>query len=200
MKISAVMLAAGNSQRFGGIKQLANINGVAMVAHSIENLTDCGALMSEFDQFTVILGAHAEQVMPALPAYVSAAVCAQWKQGIGASLSFAVASLTGDPSHVLVTLADQVNITAVDIEAMLNCCGAQQDKIIAAAYKQTLGAPVIFPQRYFSELRELQADVGAKSLLQQHSAEVVRVDIPSAIHDIDTRAELAGRLQTTDSD
>lgn len=200
MKISAVMLAAGNSQRFNGIKQLVEINGAPMVAHSIASLTGNGALIPHFNQFTVILGAHAEKIMPVLPGYVSASVCMQWQQGMGASLSFAIGLLTAEPSHLLVTLADQINITHQDIETMLRRCGAQQDKIIAAAYNQVIGAPVIFPRRYFPELMELQADVGAKKLLQQYSGEVVMVDMPAAMHDIDTRVELARCQQSFDID
>jgi len=190
VKVSAIMLAAGQSKRFEGIKQLADINGQPMLAHSLDQLTGNGSLIAAFHEFAVILGANASFILPIMPNYVTPLVFDDWHKGMGASLAFALKNISKESSHILITLADQVAIGREQLEAMLQHCAASPDKIIAARYNEILGAPVIFPKAYFSLLLELDNDTGARKILQQHKSAVVAIDMPSAQYDIDTQLAL----------
>ena len=53
----------------------------------------------------------------------------------------------------------------------------------------TLGTPAIFSRHYFSALRELAGDIGAKRLIRQHESEVTSIDLPEAATDIDSIAD-----------
>ena len=62
--------------------------------------------------------------------------------------------------------------------------------IVAAQYNGVLGAPVIFPKQYFSQLSQLEGDKGAKKLLQQNIRQTISLSIPEAAFDIDTPEDL----------
>ncbi|WP_166423814.1 nucleotidyltransferase family protein [Paraglaciecola sp. 20A4] len=191
MKVAALMLAAGQSKRFNGIKQLAEINGQPMLLHTLNHLTSSGELLDKLWEFNIILGAHAPQIKHVLPSYVTPLQFIDWQKGMGASLAFGVKNVHSESSHLLVTLADQVAIRREHVETMLHHCAQAPGKIIAARYDKVLGAPVIFPRCYFTQLLALDADTGARKILQLHIDDVVAVDISNAQYDIDTQLELA---------
>ncbi len=62
--------------------------------------------------------------------------------------------------------------------------------LVAARYRDTLGAPAIFPRWSFPELLRLHGDAGAKQLLLHFDAYVLALDVPEAAMDIDTPADL----------
>jgi molybdenum cofactor cytidylyltransferase len=59
-------------------------------------------------------------------------------------------------------------------------------------YRGTRGHPVAIAARYFTELLTLSGDEGARALLSAHRAEIelIAVDDPGALRDVDTRADL----------
>jgi molybdenum cofactor cytidylyltransferase len=71
------------------------------------------------------------------------------------------------------------------------CWQQRPDRIVAAQYTGTTGAPAIFPSELFGELAALQGDRGARALLSLHADRVVAVPMPSAALDVDTPADLA---------
>lgn len=197
--IAALMLAAGQSKRFNGTKQLADVNGKPMLLHTLDNLTSNGSLLEKLTELNVILGANAAELLSVVPAYATSHTFEHWQKGMGATLAFGVKKVNSESSHLLVTLADQVALTREHIATMLHHCIASPDKIIAARYKGVLGAPVVFPRRYFVQLIALNADVGARKILQQHQEDVLAIDITHAQYDIDTQIDLA-RWQQTPAD
>lgn len=190
MKLAGVMLAAGNSRRFKGIKQLAMVDHQPMIKRALGQLAHNDRLLPELHSFTLILGAHAKQIAPVVPAYVQTILFTQWQAGMGASLAFAVGQLPQDVSHLLVTLADQIDVSRELLKTIVNHCQHHPDQIIAASYADIYGPPVIFPRRFFAQLAMLEGDQGARSLLKAHRHHVKAIDMPQALTDIDTQADL----------
>ena len=190
MIIAGVMLAAGNSRRFKGIKQLAMLQGKPMISHVTGQFAVHGELMPQLQSLTVILGSEAGRIRPLLPDYVHSKVCDNWQEGMGASLAFAARHVKQDVSHLLVVLADQVDITQAQITKLLQYSYLAPDKIIVANSQHIKGPPVIFPRRFFASLAKLEGDRGARTLLKTHCQQVLCVDLPQAQNDIDTRADL----------
>ncbi|MFQ3219715.1 MAG: molybdenum cofactor cytidylyltransferase [Paraglaciecola sp.] len=190
MNIAGVMLAAGNSRRFKGIKQLAMVRGKPMIGHVTGQFAVHGKLMPELHSLTVILGSDAEKIRPLLPDHVHSKVCMNWQDGMGASLALAASQVEPDVSHLLVVLADQVDIGQPQITKLIQNSYLAPDKIIVASFEHITGPPVIFPRRFFASLARLKGDQGAKKLLKTHCQQVLRVDLPQAQNDIDTWADL----------
>lgn len=189
------MLAAGSSRRFNGIKQLAMVEHQPMLKRAIDQLALNGQLLPELASFTLILGANVERIEPIIPQFVRAVHFAKWQAGMGASLAFAVDQMSSDVTHLLVTLADQVDVSRDLLRGIIRHCQHDPDLIIAAKYAGICGPPVIFPRRFFGHLAKLEGDRGARTILKNHCQQVKTIDMPQGLSDIDTYDDLQRWLQ-----
>lgn len=196
MKTALLMLAAGNSKRFGGIKQLADIQGQPMLCYCLDQYKHNENWLAGIDVTYVVLGANAASIKKILSRDVNVVIASSWQQGMGSSLAQAMCALANDISHVFITLADQVALSPTTLENLLIQSKQAPEKIIAASYRNQqisseLGVPVIFPRHYFADLVRLSGDRGAKGLLKENLDNVLAVPLPSAECDIDTPQDLA---------
>ncbi|MEP1446792.1 MAG: nucleotidyltransferase family protein [Paraglaciecola sp.] len=191
MKIELILLAAGESKRFSGIKQLADIYGQPMICHCLSQYRQNGSWIPDISDGHVLLGANASVITEALPKSINKQEITTWKRGMGHTLAQGISLLATDTTHVLVGLADQVLVTRPMILGLLAKSKLFPKNIVAAKYAGNLGAPCIFPQDFFYQLSELSGEKGAKSILRQNKDKIVSVDIPEAALDIDTQQELA---------
>ncbi|WP_289028676.1 nucleotidyltransferase family protein [uncultured Paraglaciecola sp.] len=190
MKTELLLLAAGKSRRFNGIKQLADINGQVMVCHCLSAYQQDGKWLEDIAFGTVILGANAKAVAKVLPITVNAYIAQSWEQGMGHSLAESIGVLSRSTTHVLVGLADQIAIRSLAIKALLEASKQHPQKIIAAEYQDKAGVPAIFPKAFFSQLSKLQGDKGARDILQNNNGNVIKVTMSEAVIDIDTQDDL----------
>jgi molybdenum cofactor cytidylyltransferase len=183
-----LMLAAGESRRFGGIKQLADIDGEAMVHRAARTAIATGATL------IVVTGAHAEKVGAAvsdLPLHL--VHHAGWADGMGSTLAAGIGYVVDHhprSSGALLCLADQPLLETAFYAGMLAGHAHKPDRILATAQHGMVGPPVLFPQDCFADLLRCSGDRGAHALLQRESA---RVDLfaSSDLVDVDSRDDLA---------
>ena len=182
----AIVLAAGASTRFGGIKQLVRIDGRPLLHTTVSRAVEITGAAT-----IVVLGAHAAELAPLLthtPATV--VINRDWREGIGSSVRAGVARLPAACSGVLLALADQVAVTAQDLQRLVSAWRRQPEYVAASLYAGAVGVPAIFPRSRFRELAELRGDIGARVLLHRNPDRVVRVPMESAALDIDTPEDL----------
>lgn len=193
MKTALVMLAAGQSRRFGGLKQLALFRGQPMVCHSLSQLP------TSADNYYLVLGAQwqkiAKVVQDKSPRSVELLVAPDWQLGLGHSLRFAISQLEPAIERVMICLADQVALKPHDYEALLALSEQHPGCTVAAYYRHSLGVPAIFCRAEFSALMQLSGDKGAKALLNQNPDKVIQCDLPQAAIDIDTQQDLINTSQ-----
>lgn len=199
MKLVALLLAAGRSQRFNNIKQLADVNGMPMICHCLEQYYNNGQLISGIEQVRVVLGANVEKIKPVLPTGTTTYVSHNWKSGMGSSLSDAMNAIPKNTTHVLVGLADQVAVDQNGLEMLIHAYKAYPNKIIASRYNGKAGVPAIFPRTYFGYIAQLSGDQGAKGLLQREAENLHTVDLPNAAMDIDSPEDLLDYLSSNQS-
>ncbi|MEP1382557.1 MAG: nucleotidyltransferase family protein [Paraglaciecola sp.] len=190
MKTELLLLAAGKSRRFAGIKQLADINGQAMVCHCLSAYQQDGKWLEGMTNGTVVIGANASVVSEVLPSTVHSYIAQSWEQGMGHSLAESIGVLSRSTTHVLVGLADQIAISSQAIKALLEASKRHPQKIIAAEYQDKAGVPAIFPKAFFSQLSMLKGDKGARDILQNNNGNVIKVTMSEAAIDIDTQDDL----------
>lgn len=193
MSIDCVVLAAGASSRFGQCKLLAPYNGRPLIAQAL----DCAAAINPA-RLLVVSGAYHEQLeqLDKTPwPQVELIHCADWHLGMGHSLAFAIKQLT-QANAVMVLLADQALLTPADITALWHSWQASPERIVCAAFAQTIGVPAIFPAAFKAQLMQCRGDTGAKQIFNKHLNQVTAYPLPHAEFDIDTRADLirAGQL------
>jgi molybdenum cofactor cytidylyltransferase len=194
VKTELILLAAGQSKRFGGIKQLTDIHGRPMICHCLSQYRQGEKWLAGITNGFVVLGSNAELISQALPDNINKYVVNSWVNGMGHSLAQSIQNIDDHTSHVLIGLGDQVAITQYMISQLLDEAEKHPSHIVAAQYGGGLGAPVIFPKQYFFELSQLKGDKGAKSLLRQYPKFIISLAMPKASFDIDTIEDLKFNL------
>jgi len=187
--LHALVLAAGASRRFGGIKALAPINGKPMLQWAIDALSNAGV-----DSLSIVLGAYAAEIGAGINTRGATVVWHEdWSEGLAASLRAGLASVESADAGLLIALADQPDIGIDDYQRLIAAWRAAPDRAAAAAYAHTRGAPCIVPAAFRPALLHLHGDQGARVLLRT-LAEVTEVPMDSAARDIDTRDEWQARV------
>jgi molybdenum cofactor cytidylyltransferase len=185
--VSGLLLAAGLSSRFRGVKQLAELDGVALVERGALALRE-----SEVDEVVVVLGYAAGEVRKRLDERkVNVVVNPGYKGGMSSSLRVGVDSLDRRSAAVVVCLADQPFVTSVLIDRIISRFRETGADCVAAASGSVVAPPVLISKDLYGLLRGLKGDKGAKAILMSRpDFERVEVD-PAALLDIDTEEELS---------
>jgi molybdenum cofactor cytidylyltransferase len=184
--LHAAILAAGAGTRFGGIKQLVRLRGEP-VLHELA----ASAAFVAGQSLTVVLGAHAREIAPALrQTAVSVAINRNWEEGIASSVRAAVHSAPPGSSALLLLLADQVGVSADDLRRLHASWKRHPVLIAAALYEGAPGLPAIFPRWAFTDLLALRGDRDPRSVLRRNVDRVVRVPMSNAGIDLDTPEDL----------
>lgn len=218
-RLLIVVLAAGESKRFEGVKLAQLIPSLsatetreqAIIYTHVERLQQLhyqdlvlerqGAHSPQHMPLLVILGAHQHVLQPLLAELNSrhpfdVLINPQWHTGLASSVSLA-ASYAKEQGFdaMLLTLADQVALSADDYRQLI-LTWHETGKDVAAHYLDDLGVPAIFNASTLPLFTHLSGDRGAKSILKQQAQQgaLVAITLPRAAIDIDTQADLASWL------
>jgi molybdenum cofactor cytidylyltransferase len=121
-------------------------------------------------------------------------VCPDAAEGMGASLACGVREVQQrfpDARGAIIALADMPWVSPSTVARI--AAALRRGAVLAApTHRGTRGHPVAIGAGYFAELRMLSGDEGAKKLLAAHGAELelITVDDPGVLRDVDTRADL----------
>lgn len=184
--IAAIVPAAGQSKRFGGVKLTRPLpDGNTLVGRTVET-----ALAAGCELVVVVTGAHAPQIRLALAQLpVVFAHNAQWAQGMGSSIGCAARFLLSNPNQpdaVFLLLADQPYLHASLLRKMKQLYDDHSPKAIWCNYGQAFGPPVLFDGSLLEQLALLEGHEGAKSILKKLHDEVLVVSFPEGQYDIDS--------------
>jgi CTP:molybdopterin cytidylyltransferase MocA len=183
-EIGGIVLAAGEGKRFGGPKQVAQLDGRPLLEHAVRAML----AVPSISPVVVVLGAHAAEVRAAVDLDgADVVVCDDWADGQSASLRAGVAAL-GEVEAAVITLGDQPFISAEVIAGVLDQRG--RHLAVRATYDGSPGHPVLLERRLLDHVTELEGDVGARDLLNGDHVrtwEVGRLCDPT---DIDTPERL----------
>ena len=116
-----------------------------------------------------------------------------WECGLAGSVRLGVERAEeAGAGAVLLLLADQPWLDSEVIRRFLVRVNGQNDLIIAARYDGVLGAPMLFGSDWFAQLKKLEGDEGARSLVPQDAERVEVIDWSEGAVDVDTPEDLAG--------
>jgi molybdenum cofactor cytidylyltransferase len=182
--IGGVVLAAGAATRFGGGKQLAELDGRPLLEHALSAMA-----AAPVERTVVVLGAGAEEIAGRVDLQgAEPVICERWEEGQSASLATALAEL-GDAEAVVVTLGDQPRMAARAIRRVIDARG-EGAAAVRATYGGDPGHPVLLERELIDRLRDVTGDHGARNLLLSvHTREVPCDDLGGG-EDVDTRAQL----------
>jgi CTP:molybdopterin cytidylyltransferase MocA len=182
--VGGLILAAGEGRRFGGTKQLAELDGRPLLEHAL-------AAVASISPRVVVLGHAADEILESVDLQgAEPVVCADWAEGQSASLRCGLAAL-GGADAVLVVLGDQPGITPAAIDAVAAADG--DEDAVRATYDGVPSHPVLLRSSLLARAGELRGDAGFRDLLSAARVREVEVGHLADARDIDTREELAGR-------
>ncbi len=185
-RITAVVLAAGQSRRMGAAnKLLEDIDGVPMVALVVANMAQ-----SQAANILVVTGHEAAAVRKALDGFdVTFADSPDYQDGLSASLKAGIAAVPDDADGAVVLLGDMPGVTGAHVDRLIAAFNPVEGRSICVpTHRGKRGNPVLWGRDYFDEIAGLSGDVGAKHLIGEHADEVceVALDDDAIFTDLDT--------------
>jgi molybdenum cofactor cytidylyltransferase len=182
----SIVLAAGESSRFGSSKQLAKIDGSTLVARAMRNAEAiCGRAS------LLVAGRDWQDVAAACrPLQGFIVVNEGYAGGMASSIKAGVAAVSNVADGILVILADQPLVTPEHLAALVAAWRQTPGTIVASAYAGTSGPPLVFPRDFFGDLMSLNGDRGAKSIIDRNSDRLLTIEFEPAAVDIDRPADL----------
>lgn len=180
-----LLLAAGQGRRYGADKLMAPLKqGGSLLAATLQPLTpwkrDVHVMLrpsaTQARQLVEQWGGHSH------PSHYAA-------QGMGHTLADGVALLEGYDS-CLVLLGDMPAIRSQTIARLLDLL--EENSLIVPRFDGQWGHPVGFGRAYFSRLKQLSGDQGARKLLEREHERITFIDLddPGILFDVDTAADL----------
>jgi molybdenum cofactor cytidylyltransferase len=195
-ELHVAILAAGASTRFGSPKQLVRIAGSPVLHELISS-----AAYVAGRSVTVVLGAHAREIAPALrQSAASLIVNRDWQEGLASSIRVAVESAPPRCDGLMLLLADQVAVTADDLRHLYAAWKRHPILIAAALFDGAPGLPAIFPRWALPGLLELRGDRDPKQVIRRNVDQLVRIPMPNASVDLDTPEDLLAIEQSAQRD
>lgn len=186
MKVTAVLLAAGSSRRFGAPKLLAPWRGRPLWEHALAAL---GAASEVTETILVVAPGFAA---PPLPPRCRLVVNPEHAEGMGASLRAGVRAAAPDTEAFLVALADMPLVPPGLIAALVACYGAGEGPIVVPVHGGRRGHPLLIGAALRDELLALRGDAGARGVLAAHPGLVATVatDDAGVLFDVDDPGDL----------
>lgn len=189
MNIHLILLAAGNSRRFGKNKLLSMFEGKPMYQHLTDRLDriddETVGVKVVVSQYEEILSEVADKGY--LPIYNGNS-----KLGISRSVKLGIQAVKEqgmqEEDAICFFVCDQPYLRKSTIEAFFKAYHNSDKKIACVGNGEQLGNPVIFHASYLEELLALTGDAGGKKVLKSHREDVLVYPVDGQeLEDIDYR-------------
>ena len=181
--VAAVILAAGESRRFGAPKQMAVLDGQTLLEHVLQRAATAG-LAPVVAVVPVWLTRPAAMDDPQL----------RWvrnphpERGMSHSLRLGFAALPPGVEAAIILLGDQPRVPPEHLAAIVAARGGRP--VIATRIGEQLAPPVLIERSRFSLVDETHGDMGLREILATIPGEIRPVDAAGPMQDVDTSTDL----------
>ena len=176
---------ACGAERVAIPKMLLPFKNKTLLQHIIDEIKN-----SEADCLTVVSGCYHTVIREALRLQeIDLIENKNWEQGMGMSIQTGTAHIIQqypDTQHIITLVCDQPYISSALLNELIMTKQKTGKGIIASAYNNTNGTPVLFDKKYFDSLLLLNGQQGAKKIVQQNINDTAEVAFPGGAFDIDT--------------
>jgi molybdenum cofactor cytidylyltransferase len=184
---AGIVLAAGESKRFGAPKQLLDWRGEPFVRVIAKTALDAG-----LSPVIVVTGSNAEQVEAVvMDLNVTIVRNQEWQSGQAGSIRAGLRAIAergarGQVGSAVFLLADQPQVTASVVRALVEHHSTGLYPIVAPLILMEQRAnPVLFDRLTFPDLLGLQGDVGGRGIFSRHRVEYLPWHDDSLLFDVD---------------
>jgi molybdenum cofactor cytidylyltransferase len=185
-KISAIVLAAGESRRMGEINKLhMPIDGVPLLRRSVETL-----LAAELGEIVVVLGhdrPKTRALLKGLP--VRTVYNNDYESGQMTSVHCGLGSLGQAFEGVIVALGDQPALTVSDLDHLIDAFFARKGgEVVIPEFEGKRGNPIIISNRCKQDIVAGKYNLGCRRFIEDNPELVRTVEMPgpSVVIDLDT--------------
>ena len=189
MKLGCVIMAAGESRRFGtSNKLLEDFDGVPLYGRALAAVPQ-----AVFDRVCVVT-AYAPVIRQAEKLGFRVVYNDCPELGVSRTIRLGLEPLA-DCDGVLFMTADQPLLTAGTVRHLAEAFAAEPSCIWAAAHAGKRGNPCLFPKDLFGPLLALEGDTGGSRVIRANADRLRLVEVPAEeLADCDTAQEL-GELE-----
>jgi molybdenum cofactor cytidylyltransferase len=190
-KTAGIILAAGESIRFGKPKQLLKLNDKYMIEWVID-----AALESQLEKTLLVLGHEHQTILAALGDKtrhpdLQVVINHDYKSGQSTSLQVGVKKIQDKFPAAMFLLGDQPMLDSKTIDMLLEQFWSSNKDICVPVFEGKRGNPVIFSQKFYTHLAKITGDIGARNIIKNHPETVLTFEIknPLCFIDIDTQCD-----------
>lgn len=185
--VSAIVLAAGTSQRMGAAnKLLLPYHGRPLVRHVVRTVAASAA-----DEVIVVVGHEAGRVRDALVGLpVRIVHNDRYAEGMTTSIQTGVGAASPDGAGYMICLSDLPLIEPADLDRLIAAFRDAEDerRIVMPVFEGRQGNPVLFASAHRAEILAHDEPDGCRAIVRRHREHVLRVEMPDdhVLLDIDT--------------
>ena len=186
MRISLILLAAGNSKRFNGNKLLTIYKEKPIYMYIVEKVFDLKVNK-------IICVTQYEEIREALlNTNINIVINDNSSLGISSSIKLGI-NFDKNADGYMFMVCDQLFISIETLNSVIDNFINGDKGIVCVGYGDNKGNPVIFSKKYINELLLLEGDNGGKRVLKRHlnDLKIVNVDNEVELVDIDTQEEFS---------
>jgi molybdenum cofactor cytidylyltransferase len=189
---AGIILAAGESRRFGEPKQLAKLNDKCLLEWVID-----AALASDLETVVLILGYDHQKILQHLTEKkrldgIQVTINSRYDRGQSQSVILGVSEIADTFDAAMFLLGDQPLVDAATINHLLDCFYNSGKNICVPVHRGRRGNPTLFSKHFFKQLTAIEGDMGGREIIDSHPDHVLEVEIenPLVFFDIDTPEDL----------
>lgn len=180
--VAGIVLAAGESRRFGQPKQLLTWQGMPLVRKVTLTAIEAG-----LHPIVVVTGSAGDLVQQAVKELPIVTIHnPDWMAGQSTSIRAGLSALPAHIGGAMFLLADQPFVSVSLLRALVECHAETFSPIVAPKVEGKRANPMLFDRDLFPYLLDLQGDVGGRLLLSRFTPSFVPWSDSKVLLDIDT--------------
>lgn len=185
LSVGCVLMAAGNAERFGENKLLADYDGRKLIERALEAIPR--------EEFSRVLVVTQYESVRALAARCGFETLHNPRPDLGQSetIRLGTEAMQRGCDAIVYMVADQPLLRRESVSRLLACWREEPEKIVSLAHNGVRGNPCLFPARFFPELLSLSGDRGGSAVIRKHPETLLLCEADAReLRDVDTRAAL----------
>jgi molybdenum cofactor cytidylyltransferase len=184
--ISAILLAAGQSQRMGcDNKLIKKYNKKHLINHILDTL-----IKSKINKIIVVSGFQNSKVKKIIVKNkkINFVYNKNYKSGMSSSIKTGLKRISKKNIGFLIIHADMPKISRKIINKLYEAIKNKDKEIFVPIYKRKLGNPVGFKYSMLKKLKKIKGDKGAKKIIKRNKKKLylVKVNAKSIFNDLNT--------------